>query len=34
MQLRLQLAPGSLIRRTLEVTDGGAELLALADGTA
>jgi len=31
MQLRLILAPGALIRRTLEVTDGGSELLALAD---
>jgi len=30
MQLRLILAPGALIRRTLEVTDGGSELLALA----
>ena len=30
MQLRLVLAPDALIRRTLEVTDGGSELLALA----
>jgi len=30
LQLRLVLAPGALIRRTLEVTDGGSELLALA----
>lgn len=29
MQLRLILAPGALIRRTLEVTDGGSELLQL-----
>jgi anti-anti-sigma factor len=29
MQLRLILAPGALIHRTLEVTDGGSELLAL-----
>jgi anti-anti-sigma factor len=29
MALRLLLAPGALIRRTLEVTDGGSELLAL-----
>jgi anti-sigma B factor antagonist len=32
MQLRLVLPPGALIRRTLEVTDGGAELLDLAGG--
>jgi anti-anti-sigma factor len=31
MQLRLILVPGALIRRTLEVTDGGSELLELAD---
>lgn len=29
MQLRLVVAPDSVIRRTLEVTDGGAELLEL-----
>jgi anti-anti-sigma factor len=29
MQLSLVLAPDALIRRTLEVSDGGAELLAL-----
>lgn len=31
MQLRLILARGALIRRTLEVTDGGSELLQLID---
>jgi anti-anti-sigma factor len=30
MQLRLILVPGALICRTLEVTDGGSELLDLA----
>jgi anti-anti-sigma factor len=30
MQLLLVLAPDALIRRTLEVTDGGSDLLALA----
>jgi anti-anti-sigma factor len=29
--LRLYVPEGALIRRTLEVTDGGADLLALAD---
>lgn len=32
MRLRLALPADSLVRRTLEVTDGGAELLELADG--
>ena len=32
MRMQLVLAPDALIRRTLEVTDGGSELLALAGG--
>jgi anti-sigma B factor antagonist len=32
MQLRLVLAPGTLVRRTLEVSDGGADLLGLTGG--
>ena len=31
ISLRLYVPEGALIRRTLEVTDGGADLLALAD---